>query len=345
VAGSQNIWRHCFTKVQKLFSPSPRLAIVILNYNGYKDTIACVESVCSGAPGSYGVIVVDNLSLDDSVAKLKRWMQNYLPPLTESSWSGMLKTSTINDGQACARPGITLLEAQNNSGFSGGNNLGIRYALELGATWILLLNNDTIVGCDALERLVKGAEGAGAHLAGGAVYENADASKAWYLGGKFSWWGDKDLKYMRKGAREAQGAIETDWITGCCMLVRREVFERIGLLDENSFLYCEDADFCRRAARVGFRRILVLGSKIYHKVGRSAGVGSALAQYHFTRSRVYFHGKHYSLPAHASFLFIFSLSRWLKGCCWLLQGRPDLARAMLRGLWDGMLGKVKASCP
>ena len=332
-------------KVQKLFSQPPRLAIVILNYNGYKDTIACIESVCSGPPMRYVVIVVDNLSLDDSVAELKRWMQNYLPPLTESSWSGMLKTSTINDGQACARPGITLLEARNNSGFSGGNNLGIRYALELGAPWILLLNNDTIVGCDALERLVKGAEGAGAHLAGGAVYEYADASKAWYLGGRFSWWGDKDLKYMRKGATEAQGTIETDWITGCCMLVRREVFERIGLLDENSFLYCEDADFCRRAARVGFRRILVLGSKIYHKVGRSAGVGSALARYHFTRSRVYFHGKHYSLPSHASFLFIFSLSRCLKGCCWLLQGRSDLASATLRGLWDGMVGKVKASCP
>ena len=331
--------------MQKLFSQSPRLAIVILNYKGYKDTIACLESVCSGPPMSCVVIVVDNLSLDDSVPELKRWMGTYLPPLTESSWGGMLKTCTINDGQASTRPGITLLEARKNSGFSGGNNLGIRYALQLGATWILLLNNDTIVGCDALERLVKGAEGAGAHLAGCTVYEYADPSKAWYLGGKFSWWGDKDLKSFRKGATEAQGAIDTDWITGCCMLVRRDVFERIGLLDENSFLYCEDADFCRRAARVGFRRILVLGSKIYHKVGRSAGVESALARYHFTRSRVYFHRKHYSLPAHASFLLIFSLSRCLKGCCWLLQGQSDLASATLRGLWDGMLGKVKASCP
>ena len=312
---------------------------MILNYNGYKDTIACLESVCSGPPSGCVVVVVDNFSQDDSLAQLKRWMQNYLPPVTESSWAGMLKTCTINGGQANARPGITLLEVPNNRGFSGGNNLGIRYAFELGATWILLLNNDTIVGCGSLERLVEGAEGAGAHLAGCAIYEYADPSKAWYLGGKFGWWGDKDLKYLRKGATEAQGTIETDWITGCCMLVRREVFERIGLLDENSFLYCEDADFCRRAASVGFRRILVLGSKIYHKVGRSAGVESALARYHGTRSRVYFHRKHFSLPAHASFLFIFSLTRWFKGCCWLLQGRPDLASATLRGLWDGMLSR------
>jgi GT2 family glycosyltransferase len=291
------------------------------------------------------LIVVDNASQDDSLAQLKRWMQKYIPPLTESSWGGMLKTCTINDGQANARPGITLLEARNNSGFSGGNNLGIRYALELGAPWILLLNNDTIVGCGALDRLVEGAEGAAAHIAGCAIYEYADPSKAWYLGGEFSWWGDRDLKCLPKGVSEARGTIETDWITGCCMLIKREVFERIGLLDENSFLYCEDADFCQRAARVGFRRILVLGSQIYHKAGRSAGVETALARYHSTRSRVYFHRKHYSLPAHASFLFIFALSRWFKGCCWLLQGRPDLAVATLRGLWDGMLGKVRASYP
>ena len=332
-------------KAHKLFSQSPRLAIVILNYNGYKDTIACLESVCSGPPTSSVVIVVDNFSLDDSAAELKRWMQNYLPPLTESSWGGMVKTCTVNDGQASARPGITLLEARHNRGFSGGNNLGIRYALQLGAAWILLLNNDTIVGCDSLERLVKGAEGAGAYLAGCTIYEYADPSKAWYLGGKFSWWGDKDLNDLRKGATEALETIETDWITGCCMLVRREVFEHIGLLDENSFLYCEDADFCRRAARAGFPRKVVLKSKIYHKAGRSTGVESALARYHFTRSRVYFHRKHYSLPAHASFLLIFSLSRCFKGCCWLLQGRPDLASATLRGLWDAMLGRAKAHYP
>ena len=325
--------------MQKLFAYSPRLAIVILNYNGYRDTIACLESLCSAPPMGSVIIVVDNCSLDGSVAELKRWMQNYLPPLSQSSWGGMPETCTTNDRRASARPGVILLEARNNSGFSAGNNLGIRYALQLGAAWILLLNNDTILGSGSLERLLEGAEGAGAHLAGCAIYESADPSKAWYLGGRFSWWGDKDLKYLRKGATEAQATIETDWITGCCMLVRREAFERIGLLDENSFLYCEDADFCRRAARVGFRRILVLGSKIYHKVGRSVGVESALARYHSTRSRVYFHRKHYSLPAHASFLFIFSLSRWFKGCCWLLQGRPDLAGAALRGLWDGMLGR------
>jgi GT2 family glycosyltransferase len=328
-----------------LFSQSPRLAIVILNYNGYKDTIACLESVCSAAPRGCVVIVVDNFSPDDSVPELKRWMQNCRAPLRESLWGGIANTCTPGDRQAGGRPGVVLLEARNNSGFSGGNNLGIRYALQLGVAWILLLNNDTIVRWDSLERLVEGAEGAGAHLAGCTIYEYADPCKAWYLGGRFGWWADRDLKCLPKGVSEAQGTIETDWITGCCMLIKREVFERVGLLDENSFLYCEDADFCRRAARVGFRRILVLGSRIYHKAGRSAGVETALVRYHATRSRVYFHQKHYWFPAHAGFLFVFALSRWFKGCCWLLQGRPDLAVATLRGLWDGMLGKVRASYP
>lgn len=325
--------------MQKLFSQSPRLAIVILNYNGYKDTIACLESVCSGPPRGCVVIVVDNFSPDESVAQLKQWMQNYLPPLRQSAWSAMATTCTANDGQAGGRPGVVLLEAKNNSGFSGGNNLGIRYALQLGAAWILLLNNDTIVECDSLKRLIEGAERSGAQLAGCTVYEYADASKAWYLGGKFSWWGDRDLKCLPKGVSEAQETVETDWITGCCTLIKREVFERIGLLDEHSFLYFEDADFCRRAASAGFRRVLVLGSKIYHKAGRSVGRESALGCYHATRSRVYFHRKHYSLPAHASFLLVFSLSRCLRAFCWLLQGRPDLGSASLRGLWDGMLSR------
>ena len=318
---------------------SPRLAIIILNYNGYKDTIACLESVCSAPPRGCVAIVVDNFSPDDSVAQLKRWMQNYRPPLRQSAWSEMAKSCTTNHGQAGGQPRVVLLEAKNNSGFSGGNNLGIRYALQLGAAWILLLNNDSIVECDSLERLVDGAERSGAQLAGCTVYEYADASKAWYLGGKFNWWGDKDLRHLPRRATQAEGAIETDWITGCCMLIKREVFERIGLLDENSFLYFEDADFCRRAASAGFRRVLLLGSKIYHKAGRSVGREPALACYHATRSRVYFHRKHYSFSAHASFLVIFSLSRCLRACGWLLQGRPDLGSASLRGLWDGMLSR------
>ena len=107
------------------------------------------------------IVIVDNLSRDDSVPELKRWMQNYSPSLAENSWGGLSKTSTLDDGQASGKPGIVLLEARENGGFSCGNNLGIRYALEMGATWILLLNNDTIVERGSLERLVAGAEGSG----------------------------------------------------------------------------------------------------------------------------------------------------------------------------------------
>lgn len=291
------------------------------------------------------IVIVDNLSRDDSVPELKRWMQNYSPSLAENSWGGLSKTSTLDDGQASGKPGIVLLEARENGGFSCGNNLGIRYALEMGATWILLLNNDTIVERGSLERLVAGAEGAGAYLAGCSIYEYPDTSRPWFLCGKFGWWGDRDLRYFEKGTAQAQGVIETDWITGCCILIHRNVLARIGLLDENSFLYLEDSDFCRRAAKAGFRRIIVVGTEIYHKGGRSAGVGSPLARYHSTRNRVYFHRKHYAFPAHAGFLLVFSLSRWVVACWSLLRGRPDLAGATLRGLWDGMQGKVNATCP
>jgi GT2 family glycosyltransferase len=238
-----------------------------------------------------------------------------------------------------------LLRTDANVGFSGGNNVGIRFALRRGTEWILLLNNDTVVEPDSLDRLLEAAEDASADLAGCLVYRYYRPDAIWYAGGEFRWWGDKDLKTLPRSAHHGACVLATDWITGCCLLVRRWVFERIGFLDENSFLYSEDADFCRRAAKAGFHRVVALRSRIYHKEGRSAGLGSAIALYHITRSRVYFHAKHYSFFSHAGFLLVFALSRLVKSFRLLLQGRPDLVNATFRGLWDGMLRNVKGHYP
>jgi GT2 family glycosyltransferase len=118
------------------------------------------------------------------------------------------------------------------------------------------------------------------------------------------------------------------------MLVRREVFEKIGLLDQRSFLYYEDVDFCRRAAKAGFKRFVVVHAKIYHKVSRSAVLGSALSRYHATRSRLYFHLKSHSRTSHAVFLIAFGMSRIVWSLIWLFQGRPDLIKVSWAALWD-----------
>ena len=311
---------------------SPYLAILILNYNGWEDTIACVESILKDWRDEYELIVIDNASTDDSVAKLRRWAEELRPPL-ELVFATSPKTPVPPETRQTNSPRLTLLQTGSNLGFAGGNNVGIRHALARGASRILLLNNDTVMEAGALAKLIEGAERSGADLAGGGIYEYDRPSRPWYLGGTFNWWGDRTVTSLRLPSAAAI-AVETGWITGCCLLVRRQVFEEIGLLDEGAFLYCEDSDFCWHAAKAGFKRFVVPGARIYHKVSRSAAPDSAFQRYHATRSRLYFHSKNHTAGSHALFLIVFVLSRMLRTLVWSLGGRWDLISASWRALKD-----------
>jgi GT2 family glycosyltransferase len=315
---------------------SARIAILILNYNGAEDTIACLESILKDWRRQYEVMIIDNASSDGSVQKLRCWAERRDPQL-EFAFAPDETAAVVEEISDLSLPRLTMLETQSNLGFAGGNNVGIRYALAGGANWILLLNNDTIVEPHTLSALIEGAERSGADLAGCTVYEYDRRTRPWYAGGIFSWWGDRTVTTLPDPPAEKHAAVETDWITGCCMLVRREVFEKIGLLDERSFLYYEDVDFCRRAAKAGLRRFVILNAKIYHKVSRSAVLGSALSRYHGTRSRLYFHRKNHSRTSHLVFLIAFGMSRIVRSLIWLFQGRPDLIKASWAGLCDYLL--------
>lgn len=311
--------------------PPPYLAVLILNYNGCEDTLECVKSVLGGWRGEYELVVIDNASTDDSVKKLRAWAEDQCPLLKAASGPDQ---RTFSEGTSQRGvPRLTLLEAPSNLGFAGGNNVGIRYALARGATWILILNNDTIVERGTLPTLVEGAERAGADLAGCSIYEYGDPTKPWYFGGIFHWWGGRTITSLRSVAK-SQVAVETDWITGCCLIVRRRVFEKIGLLDERAFLYYEDEDFCQRAAQAGFKRVVVLGARIYHKVSQSSGVGSPLMYYHATMSRTYFHRKHHRFVSHVAFLALFLLRSMARSLLWSVEGRWDLVDATWRALRD-----------
>jgi GT2 family glycosyltransferase len=318
---------------------STYLSILILNYNGYDDTVSCLESVLRAARGDCEIVVIDNASSDGSVEKLLAWGErqnlrvNFVPP----------QRATAQEQESVGAPGgasLTLIRTPANLGFAGGNNVGIRYALRRGAQWVLLLNNDTVVDGDSLAGLVEGAERTCAQLAGCSIYEYFDRSAPYYLGGKFSWWGDRTHSFKLPPSAPAE-ALETDWITGCCLLVRREVFERIGLLDERAFLYYEDADFCRRAAQAGLKRVVVLGARIYHKVSRSSVLGSPFTCYHATMSRIYFHRKHHHLASHVAFLTAFLLRSMARSLVWLATGRRDLVDARWRAVRDAYGARSK----
>ncbi len=236
-----------------------KVMIVVLNYNGSKDTTECVQSLLRLNYSNYKVLIVDNGSTDESIKILKS-----------------------------AFPEITLIETGRNLGFAGGSNTGIRRALADGAEYILLLNNDTVVDPEFVGRLVEASqrdEKAGIFCSKVYFFDKPDV--IWYAGGTFHpWlgWG----RHRGCGLRD-EGQFdrleETARVCGCSMMATKKFCERVGLLDEDFFCYGEDVDWGMRAKREGFKVFYVPGSKVWHKVSKSVGgVGNAISVYYNVRN-------------------------------------------------------------
>jgi GT2 family glycosyltransferase len=239
------------------------VAIVVLNWNGWRDTIACLESLSRLHAHDRRVIVVDNGSDDDSVQRIR-----------------------------ASSPGATIVETGRNLGFAGGCNVGIRHALENGASFVWLLNNDTVVAPDSLRAMLDVMRGrADVGIVGAVVrsFGRPDAIEAWG-GGRVN----RFLGTTRRLTSPNESTM--DYVTGTSMLIRRAVFQDAGLLDEHFFFYLEDVDFCRRAAAAGWRCAVADRAIVLHKGGATVNDGlparSERADRFHLRSSGVFVGKH-----------------------------------------------------
>lgn len=255
-------------------------AVIILNYKGLENTLECLESLrkCSIANMRLSIIVVENGSQDGSAESL----------------------SKIKD--------IELITSEDNLGFSGGMNLGIKFAISRNTDYIIILNNDTYVDKNLITSLVKSARNAEIvvpkiYFAPGyeyheSRYKKSDLGKViWYAGGLIDW---QNVIGIHRGVDEVdKGQFKRKSITfatGCCMLVSQEVFAKIGLLDEKYFLYLEDMDFSYRAQKAGFKILFEPKAIVWHKNAAAAGgSGSSLQDYYFTRNRLLFAAKYAKL--------------------------------------------------
>jgi len=224
---------------------NPRAIIIIVNWNGKDVTLDCLASLQRVSLPACRVLVVDNGSTDDSVSAIRT-----------------------------RYPATELLALPENRRFAGGNNAGIRQALAGGADFILLLNNDTVVDPGFLTALLdrfRREERCGMVVP--KIYYHNAPDLLWYAGGELSFWtGTTRHRGIREPDRgQYDTAVETGYATGCCLLVSREVVERIGLLDESFFMYSEDADWCMRARRAGYRIMFEPRARIWHKLSVSAG--------------------------------------------------------------------------
>ena len=235
----------------------PNVGIVISNYNGWQDTVQCLESLQKQTYRDFEIILLDDASTNDSVQQLQKH-------LTENT---------------------VFLPQEANVGFAAANNVGMRRALADGCDWVLLLNNDTVAAPDFLETLLRETPAGAVSCPKMLFLDPPD--EIWFAGGEL----DRATGKVRHlGGHEKDGPAfaekkQVSFITFCCVLLPRQVIEQVGFLDETLFMYCEDVDYCIRLADAGVPLWFLPDARIWHKAGGSAG--GMLSVYYITRNTLY----------------------------------------------------------
>ena len=277
---------------------SPKVIIIVLNFNKCMDTIECMDSLEKVNYLNYEIVLVDNGSKDNSVELFK------------ARYSSNSK--------------IRLLTSSNNLGFTGGNNLAIRHIMgesmqsatppqspsyEGGGAedvdYFLLLNNDTVVKPDFLTQLINVAKANDEiGIVGPKIYKFGSNDTLFCAGTKTI--PSLGQPFLRGNGERDDGRYDkveaVDYISGTALMIKKEVIERIGLLDERFFAYFEDWDWCIRARTLGYKSVYVPDAVIWHKGSATIGFKSPPYYYYMTRNRILFARKHLPLP---TFLFLF----------------------------------------
>jgi len=286
------------------------VCVVLVNWNGWRDTLQCLESCERLAYPHFEVIVVDNGSTDDSVARLRSRF-----------------------------PDLRLIETGANLGFAGGNNAGMYAALGMGAAYVWLLNNDTVIDPASLGALVDAVRAdATVGLAASKIYYQDKPDTLWYAGGYLSplwgWSRHRGADEPDEGQYDALTVVE--FATGCSLLARAGAVTSIGPMDESYFLYWEDIDWSARARRAGWRVVYVPGSRVWHKLGGSKPGGGRHMRWRYEgRNRLLFYRRH-RRPA----LAWITLSTLLNAVYLVARGRPRDGLALLRGVCDAARGRT-----
>lgn len=311
-------------------NPAPHVSILVLNTNGWQDTLECLESVFRLDYPNYQVILCDNGSVDGSVDRFREWLAGVrdapvgneaLRHLTRPGVKKPLSFVEL-DRHHAERGGtdesraadLVLIQNGANRGFAVGNNIGLRYALATGASaFVWLLNNDTIVAPDALRHMVDlGRTDPTLGAIGATMLEYRRPEIIQFAGGQYmSQWTGMAPPLRADTPRSAAPRLrpKLNFICGGCLLVPVSVLERVGLLDERFFVYAEDADFCFRVSAAGYTIGYAPAAEIWHKGGATTVPQSAFNDFHNVRSALLLAQKH--RPALFPIAFVYSAYRFV----------------------------------
>lgn len=298
---------------------APYVVSVILNTNRRDDTLECLASLGRSTYERQRAIVLDNGSLDGSVEAVR------------SSF-----------------PGVRIVELAENLGYAGNNNVGITLALDGKADWILVLNEDTILAPECLEAMVvAGNSDRRIGIVGPLVYHFDTPELIQSAGGRLDcFWTASHIAQNEKDQGLFPDVRDVDWISGCCIMVRREVIQDVGPIDERFFYYWEETEWCIRARRAGWRIVHAPGAKLWHKGVQLNYKPSPSVTYYATRNRLLTLSKHRA-PLYVRLIawagLVRTLASWTLRPKWkhLRKHRNALRRGLsdyLAGRWGEMLG-------
>lgn len=287
---------------------SKKIAIILVNYNGEKYNEECICSILKSTYDNYEIIIVDNASTDNSVKLLREKFDE----------------------------NIKIIISNENLGFSGANNIGIKYALNNGFDYVMLLNNDTIIEKDMINIMINASEGNKA--VSPKIYYYDNKSLIWSAGGDINWKKGLPIQYgiNSKDNYENNKKKNIQFATGCCILMPIEIIRKIGMMSEDYFLYYEDTDYCVRIIEEGFEIVYEPKAIMYHKVSASTGgEKSKMYWYYMVRNRLIFNNK-FNKKKYIYYLY-FIITTLVKIIKYILNGN----KIALIGTYNGILDYIK----
>lgn len=285
----------------------PLVSIILVNYNGYSDTVDCIRSLINLDYDNYKIYVVDNGSTVKATLEQLQFISQY----SNYIWSAQ------------------------NLGFSGGNNIGIDYAMKDTPEYFLLLNNDTEVEPDFLHKLVRAAsEKENVGIITGKILWFDDKSRVWYAGGEYNYETGKTTHYHYDEINNdlVHKIDNVSFASGCLWLIPKNVINTVGKMDERMFLYGEDTEYCCRVMKNGLNIYYVNDSVIFHKVSRSTGFGSSDSQYYNVRNTLFVNSMYCNNKIK---VLTKQILTWEKEA---FRGRMDF-KSVQKGIWDFIKNK------
>ncbi len=292
---------------------NPYVITVILNTNRCVDTLEALASLEKSTYENHSVIVLDNASTDNSIASIKKEF-----------------------------PEVEIIQLTENLGYAGNNNVGIEAAIQKGADWVFVLNEDTVLANACLEFLVAIGEGdPSIGIVGPMVYHYDTPETIQSAGGSLGpYWQSNHIGQNEQDDGQFDRPRDVEWISGCAIMVRRSAIQKVGALDARFFYYWEETEWCLRISRDGWRIVFVPQAKLWHKGVQQDYRPNPSVTYYSTRNRLLMLAKHQAplrIWAHTTWDIFRTLTSWTIKPKW----RPmhEHRNAMVRGLLDFLFGR------